>query len=197
MNQKLKDLLLNLRDKARRNRFDLRRRGLFSDRDVRDMESDDLDHVRELQSIIDIYGWPGFSLVGEEGAESAWYIAQNADALPSFQRSCLRLIREAVEHGEASPKHAAMLMDRVRFNERKPQIFGTIFDWDQDDQLNPWPIEPAEGVDARRAKVGLPPLMASIREIRQEAEQEGHTPPGSYEERQSDIDGWAKRVGWL
>ena len=43
------------------------------------------------------HGWPGRSLVGEQGAMDAWLLAQHADRQPGFQRRALSLLAMAVE----------------------------------------------------------------------------------------------------
>jgi hypothetical protein len=98
-------------------------------------------NAQRLEKIIDAFGWPGASLVGEDGAEAAWLILQHAISKPILQRRCLPLLQRAAEQGQALWKQYAMLLDRIRFNERKPQVYGTQFDWDKDGQMSPWPME--------------------------------------------------------
>lgn len=44
-----------------------------------------------LKEIIAEYGWPGRSLVGEDGMIAAWFIAQHAIGDPPFQRKAVKL----------------------------------------------------------------------------------------------------------
>ena len=44
-----------------------------------------------LADIVDAFGWPGFSLVGEDGADAAWLICKHAIAQPELQRRMLPL----------------------------------------------------------------------------------------------------------
>jgi hypothetical protein len=53
-----------------------------------------------LEEIIEECGWPGRSLVGEDGAAAAWLIAQHAIRLPALQRRSLTLLKEAAEKVE-------------------------------------------------------------------------------------------------
>ncbi len=78
-------------------------------------------NAQALEAVLDACGWPGISLVGPEGAEAAWLIAQHAISLPRFQQRCLTLLQQAVQRGQAAAAHAAHLDDRIRFNQRKPQ----------------------------------------------------------------------------
>lgn len=52
-------------------------------------------HQARLKAIIDRHGWPGKSLVGEDGAQSAWLLVQHADVDLAFQERCLTLMRAA------------------------------------------------------------------------------------------------------
>jgi hypothetical protein len=72
----------------------------------------DADNVAWLKTVVAGVGWPGRSMVGEDGGHAAWLLAQHADRDPVFQRSCLDLITEAVERGEASPVELAYLTDQ-------------------------------------------------------------------------------------
>ena len=57
---------------------------------------------RRIREIIEQHGWPGASLVGEDGASAAWLLVQHADDDPAFQERALELMRGAVERGDAA-----------------------------------------------------------------------------------------------
>src|SRR5437660_12473904 len=59
-------------------------------------------NAARLKEIIADHGWPGRSLVGEDGAIAAWFIAQHSISDPPFQRRALELLREAHQKGEVS-----------------------------------------------------------------------------------------------
>jgi hypothetical protein len=54
---------------------------------------DDRARTERLKWIIAQYGWPTFDLVGEDGADAAWLIAQHSDLDPEFQQEALNLIK--------------------------------------------------------------------------------------------------------
>src|SRR5262249_17953977 len=66
-----------------------------------------------LKGVVAKHGWPGKSLVGEEGAHNAWLLVQHADRDRPFQKRCLELLKDAVQKGEAAGKDLAYLTDRV------------------------------------------------------------------------------------
>jgi hypothetical protein len=67
----------------------------------------DADNLAWLKETVAEVGWPGRSLVGEDGAHAAWLLAQHADRDPAFQRRCLDLLTQAVAGREASPVELA------------------------------------------------------------------------------------------
>ena len=81
----------------------------------------DVANTDRLRAIIAKHGWPGRALVGDEGAEAAWLIAQHADRQLDFQREALALLDRAVHSGDAPASHLAYLTDRVRMNEGRPR----------------------------------------------------------------------------
>ena len=197
MNEHLQHELIELRRLDEEMRSELVRDGTLFDGYAAEMESVHLQHAERLEEIIDEFGWPGISLVGDDGAMAAWLVAQHAISRPSFQHRCLELLSRAVSDQEALPIHEVYLTDRIRFNERRPQVYGTIFDWDEDGQMSPWEIEDVETVDQRRAAVGLPPLATAIEQMRRDAEWEGNSPPEDFAARQRKIEQWSGDVGWL
>jgi hypothetical protein len=151
-------------------------------------------NAEDLLAIVREHGWPGRALVGEDGMHAAWLVLQHAIGQPEVQRGCLPLMREAVAHGDATAAQVAYLEDRIAFFERRPQRYGTQFDWDERGFMNPWPIEDPEGVDARRAEVGLPPLAERIAQIRKQTA--GAVPP-DHAKRQAEMLAWSRSVGWV
>ncbi|MFC5183688.1 DUF6624 domain-containing protein [Actinomadura harenae] len=114
------------------------------------------DNTEWLKGVISEHGWPGASLVGEPGAEGAWLLAQHSDHDLEFQRSCLEMLRQAVQDGEAKAWCLAYLTDRVRVAEGHQQVFGTQYT-DNAGSWEPYPIEEPGELDQRRAAVGLEP----------------------------------------
>ncbi len=149
-----------------------------------------------LLEIINQYGWPGKSLVGETGARNAWLIAQHAISLPELQRNCLKILKVQANKGEVPLDQIAMLEDRIRIFEGKKQIYGTQFDWDENNQMSPNPIENPEKVDILRKGMGLPPLSETITKQRKLVEESNEKPPKDRLERQKSFEKWSIRVGW-
>lgn len=116
-----------------------------------------------LEEIVETHGWPGKTLVGEDGASAAWLLVQHSDADVAFQKRCLALM-EAVPKEEVSAKNLAYLTDRVLVAEQKMQRYGT----QMGANFEVRPIEDAEHVDARRAEIGLPPLADYVADAKKQ-----------------------------
>jgi hypothetical protein len=191
----LRQVLLGMAEEDRRVRAELAATGeLFRGYAPR-MEEVHRRNARVLESIIDRYGWPGKSLVGDDGADAAWLVLQHAVGSPQLQRRCLAVLREAVARGEMEPAHLAYLEDRICFFERRPQRYGTQFDWDERGRLSPWLLEDPERVDEYRLSVGLGPLAERLEQARRETA-DGAKPPDP-EGRKEEMLAWAKSVGWV
>ena len=153
-------------------------------------------NARRLRRIIEAVGWPGSDLVGPDGAEAAWLILQHAISEPDLLRRALPLLTAAAQEGKADPAHAAMLEDRIRFFEGRPQRYGTQLDWDADGKLSPGEVEEPQSLAERRAAVGLPPVQEQIEDARIRANAEGDLPPADYQAYADARDRWAANAGW-
>ncbi len=153
-------------------------------------------HNAGLRAILTEHGWPGRSLVGEDGTAAAWLLLQHAILAPDLMREALPLVEGAVQIGELEPKYLALVVDRIRSLEGRPQLYGTQHDWDTEGEMSPRPIEDPERVDERRRGVGLEPLEENTHRLRVQAEAEGQRPPRSFRERQREVEEWARSVGW-
>jgi hypothetical protein len=129
-------------------------------------------HADRLWEILDDYEvWPGFRLVGIDGEEAAWHVAQLADA--GLQRRALDHLEVAVDNGDADPAHYACLLDRVRMSEGRPQVFGSQFVVRGDRSVAPWPIEDPLAVDERRFAMNLPTLAEQARRMEDQYRERG------------------------
>jgi hypothetical protein len=195
-NRELFEELERMADEDNRVRSELAATGeLFKGYHPR-MEAVHRANARRLKEIIAQHGWPGRTLVGDEGATYAWMIVQHAIGEPAFQRSCLILLMEAVARHEAPASHVAFLDDRIRTFEGRPQVYGTQFERDRNGQINPLPIEDPEHVNERRRAIGLDAIEDRTRMMRTQSGQEDIGPPKNYDEHQRELQQWAKRTGW-
>ena len=157
-----------------------------------EMEAVHREHAARLAAIVDAHGWPGRSRVGDDGASAAWRILQHAIGEPALLRRLLPIVRAAAAGGEANPAEVAMLDDRIRVFEGRPQCYGTQYDWNDDGtaMVPMVGVEDPEQVDERRRAVGLPPMQWT------RAAPADEPPPTDPHARRAEGVAWARRVGW-
>lgn len=113
--------------------------------------------LAKAEVIIQQYGYPGKSLVGESRQDAIWMIIQHAPL--EKQEQYFPLIDAAAQKGEMRKSAWALLVDRIRMHKGQPQIYGSqvIHDYATDTKKF-HEIEDERNVDKRRAEVGLGPL---------------------------------------
>lgn len=196
VNHSIRHELLQMRAEDERVRAELAEDGSLFDGYHPRMAEAHRRNAARLAAILDEYGWTGKTLVGEDGAEAAWLIAQHAIGSPALQRRCLPLLEEAARQGEAPAWQLAYLTDRVRVLEGRPQVYGLMFDWDEAGEMSPCEIEGPQNVDERRRSVGLPSLAESVRRHRDAAQESNERPPADWRARRKRMEEWARSVGW-
>ena len=115
-----------------------------------------------LERIVGERGWPARSRVGADGANAAFLLVQHADRDTAFQARVLPELEKAFAAGEAEGQQVALLADRLAVARGQPQIYGSQADV-SGGRVTLKPIADSAGVDARRARMGLPPLAAYLR----------------------------------
>ncbi|HZY81940.1 MAG TPA: DUF6624 domain-containing protein [Cyclobacteriaceae bacterium] len=96
----------------------------------------DIDNQEFLNHFIEQYGWPTNDMVGGNGANAAFLIAQHADNDLNFQLECLGYIRDAYYREQVDPAYYAYIIDRTRVNSKRPQVFGSQYDQQIENKLN-------------------------------------------------------------
>jgi hypothetical protein len=119
-------------------------------------------NMQRLEAIIKRFGWPGNRFAGIQNAKSAFLVLQHADT--ASQHQYLPVLRAAVTKGEADGSDLAMLEDRVRVGDGKPQLYGTQFI-----STNPLvlcPIENEAHLDQRRSELGMLPMAQYMKLVK-------------------------------
>jgi hypothetical protein len=124
---------------------------------LRHMAASDTANEKRLAGIVQRHGWPGSSMVGQDGSLAAFLVLQHASL--AAQERYLPMLRDAAARHELAPSLLAMLEDRVRLQRHQPQIYGTQMQENPaTHRLELYTLEDPARVDERRASVGLPPL---------------------------------------
>ncbi len=181
-------------DEATRDR--LKREGVLFDGYHPEMRKIHKENGESLMRILDEHGWPTIELVGPEGTAAAWMIMQHAIGAPQLQKRAIKMIDSLGDESGVSAADRARTIDRIRVFEGKQQLYGTNFDWDEQNRLSPTPIEDESKVDIRRSQVGLGPLRDAIRIMRARAEADGDKPPKDPERKRQEFELWLRTTGW-
>lgn len=156
-NDSLRRVLLGLRDQDQSARTDFGFR--FQDSVyVRQLTTLDSVLATTMAEILDRFGLPTRSMVGAAGSDAAMLIVQHNWSL---QERVLALA-DALPLGQLSPQALAMLEDRVRVRQGKPQRFGTQFNAGTDGIFRFAATSELADLAARRAQAGLPPLTQYV-----------------------------------
>ena len=134
----------------------------LNEAEQRQMLALDAANTKRLHEIFKVHhGFPGVSLVGRDGAQAAFVMLLHSNAL-DLQKQALPYFRRAARRGEVPMEAFASLTDTILRNEGKPQLYGTKFDLVNGRFVLAKTKDPAH-LDARRAKLGLPPLAEYVK----------------------------------
>jgi hypothetical protein len=114
----------------------------------------------KAEKIIEIYGYPGKTLVGVPLNTAIFYVIQHSNKITKYYP----IIQKAAKKGELELKYSAMMLDRKLTNEKKKQIYGTqvymqMINNPKTGKKEPFeyvlPIKNPRGVNERRKKAGF------------------------------------------
>ncbi len=126
----------------------------WTDENRRKMMVIDSINTAKLELLIAQYGFPTWELVGRDGAENAWLIAQHsATLLPWY----LKHYRQAVQENNADIHYLVLMEDRFLMHQGRPQIYGTQLSF-SDSAVGFYPIADVKHVNERRFAVGWCPI---------------------------------------
>ncbi|MBC3861504.1 hypothetical protein H8K32_05270 [Undibacterium jejuense] len=114
-------------------------------------KTDDANEI-ELDKLIGLCGWPG-NLDGNRASLSALAIIQHADL--DYQLRHFAMVKAANQRREIPSDRFVLLVDRILVRQGKLQLYGTEFEYGSN---NVAPIEDPKNLNARRKKMGLPPI---------------------------------------
>lgn len=103
-------------------------------------------------------GWFRISLYGAEADSAAHLLVQHSDHDRAFQQTVLEELRKLLPTNDARPQSYAQLDDRVAVALNRPQQYGSQGRCLPTGVWEPAPVENPDGLDRRRAAVGLPTM---------------------------------------
>lgn len=123
---------------------------------VEEQQQVDRELTAQLKGIVSRHGWPTIKLVGLSSSENAAMILTHS-ADHDFQRAMLPQLQRLAETGQILGSAIATLTDKILISERKPQRFGTQFDWSTG-VAEMLPVEDPANLEKRRDQYLLPPI---------------------------------------
>ena len=148
-------------------------------------------NAEQLRQLIADHGWPNENLVGQDGAEAAWLIAQHSIAEPEFMRACLQLLAVEAEAGRVPKWQYAYLHDRIQVSEGKPQRYGTQFEVTPEGPVV-CDVDEPERLDENRSAVGLGPIHERLKAVAGQP----RPSPEEFRARKAAELAWMLKVGW-
>lgn len=115
------------------------------------------ENLKNLEIIIEKYGWPSISLVGEELATTTFLIVQHQENLEN-QKKYLVFMNEALKKNDLKKYQYAYLNDRILIGEGKKQVCGTQLTYDKEKKTIYFDVESIENIielDSNRKKYDM------------------------------------------
>ena len=131
---------------------------LENERDI--FRKNDSLNLIKIEKIINRYGYPGKSLVGEPENEAAWFVIQHSGKIADY----FPIIEKAGQKGELDLVKVAMMKDRLLMNLGEEQLYGSqgkriFFVWpprkQTDSKVIIWPIKNPATVNTLRQQIGF------------------------------------------
>jgi hypothetical protein len=132
----------------------------FSGGLVKMMNKTDSTNFIRMKAILEEFGYPGKTLVGEPTNEAGFYVIQHSNEIDRY----LPLVEKAAKAGELPFYLYAMMKDRSLMNKNKPQIWGSQaqgisvvnkITGKTEMKFFIWPIEDPARVNERRKEAGF------------------------------------------
>ncbi|CAM1345086.1 DUF6624 domain-containing protein [Tenacibaculum amylolyticum] len=116
----------------------------------------------KMEKLLEENGWPTYSTVGKIAADAPLLVI-NHHKEDEIRKKYLTRIKQACENKEGSCLEYAKIHDRILVNDGKKQLYGMQFRYNENRNLEPFPIASPEYVDKRRKTIGLEPLKQYLK----------------------------------
>lgn len=126
------------------------------------MAANDSINFMKVQTILNSQGWPTQDVAGPESGTTIFLVIQHSDL--STQEKFLPHVKDAVKTKKIPPSYLALLEDRMAVDRGKKQKYGSQVGKDKNGNYYLEPLEDPQGVDLRRAEIGLGPLADYLKQ---------------------------------
>jgi hypothetical protein len=155
-NPTLRAKILRIRDEDQKAREPMTTADVHITRQqILSMNAVDRRNLKTVKAIIAKYGTPTPDLISEDGVEAFWLLIQHADTDSALQE---KVLHDFQEHpAGVRLQDLALLIDRVRVNQHRAQIYGSQFH-SEGKEFKANEMEDPLHVDERRKTMNLPPM---------------------------------------
>ncbi len=126
-------------------------------------ESVDKPNTKRLEEIVRKFGVPDAELVGADGVRAFYLVLQHSPSLELRKKSA-KGMKKAYKAKVLSAMDYANFTDRLLTALGEPQIYGSNFEF-KEGKLVMSALKDRKNLDARRKKLGLPPIAEYAREL--------------------------------
>jgi hypothetical protein len=113
-------------------------------------------HLQYVVSVLNEHGWLGISEIGKKANLSLFLAVQNSKNDPVRERY-FPLLKASAEKQESSLAQMATMQDRIWISKKKPQMYGTQWNYIGDQSML-YPLMNGAKINDFRKSVGLAPL---------------------------------------
>lgn len=108
----------------------------------------------KVREMLDTYGWPDSSQIGENGNRTICNVIQHSDN--SIRIMYLPLMRQAVQDKKLEARYLVRAEDRIATERGDLQIYGGQMKYYPETKtFNVWPVYDPININKRRAEIGL------------------------------------------
>lgn len=116
----------------------------------------------KITNLLDTYGWPKKSVIGEQGNWTICNVIQHAEN--DVRIKYLPMMKEAVLAKQLLPRFLVRAQDRIATEQGQLQIYGGQMKYyPETKSFNVWPVFNPENIDRRRAEIGLEPIAEFLK----------------------------------
>ena len=139
--------------------------GVESEAARRQQEIYERNHIineKKVTTILDSYGWPDISVIGEQGNLTICNVIQHSDN--AVRIKYLPMMRQAVKENKLNPHLLVRAEDRIATERGDLQIYGGQMKYyPETNTFNVWPVYDPENINQRRAEIGLGPIEEHLK----------------------------------
>ncbi|MGB5647141.1 MAG: DUF6624 domain-containing protein [Muriicola sp.] len=112
--------------------------------------------------MLDNYGWPELTQIGEQGNRTICNVLQHADQ--ETREHYIPLMKQAVLDKKLEPRYLVRAEDRIATDNGELQIYGGQMKYyPKTKSFNVWPVYDPVNIDIRRAEIGLEPIAEFLK----------------------------------